>query len=64
MGFKYIDGLATPQNVEKFLSLVDKVAGSKFDTQNVFDIDDLLIDSPQMQKGTSKNHVLAVPLGT
>jgi ubiquinone biosynthesis protein Coq4 len=50
MGFKYIDGLATPQNVEKFLSLVDKVAGSKFDTQNVFDIDDLLIDSPQMQK--------------
>ena len=49
MGFKYIDGLATPQNVERFLSLADKVAGSRFDTQNVFDIDDLLINSPQMQ---------------
>jgi hypothetical protein len=49
VGFKYIDGLATPQNVERFLSLADKVAGSRFDTQNVFDIDDLLINSPQMQ---------------
>ena len=50
MGFQYIDKLATPENVERFLSLVDKVAGSRFDTQNVFDIDDLLTDSPQMQK--------------
>ena len=50
MGFQYIDRLATPGNVERFLSLVDKVAGSRFDTQNVFDIDDLLTDSPQMQK--------------
>jgi ubiquinone biosynthesis protein COQ4 len=50
LGFKYINALATPENVEKFLSLVDKVAGSRFDSQNVFDIDDLLINSPQMQK--------------
>ncbi|MFZ4596470.1 MAG: hypothetical protein ACOYOF_19610 [Verrucomicrobiaceae bacterium] len=50
MGFKYIDGLATPQNIERFLSLADKVAGSRYDSANVFDIDDLLIDSPQMQK--------------
>jgi ubiquinone biosynthesis protein COQ4 len=50
MGFQYIGGLATPENLERFLSLADKVAGSKFDTQNVFDIDDLLADSPHMQK--------------
>ena len=50
MGFQYIDKLVTPENVEKFLSLADKVAGSRFDTQNVFDIDDLLANSPQMQK--------------
>ena len=33
MGFRYIDKLATPENVEKFLSLVEKVAGSKVDTK-------------------------------
>ena len=32
------------------LSLIDKVAGSKVDAQNVFDIEDLLGKGPQMQK--------------
>ena len=50
MGFKYIDGLATPENVGTLLSLIDKVAGSKVDAQNVFDIEDVLGEGPQMQK--------------
>ncbi|GAB4180177.1 MAG: hypothetical protein Fur006_14100 [Coleofasciculaceae cyanobacterium] len=50
MGFKYIDELATAENVDKLLSLVDMVAGARVDTQNVFDIEDLLSDSEQMQK--------------
>lgn len=41
-------GIATPENLERLLVLVDKVAGSRFDTTNVIDIDDLLADSPQM----------------
>ena len=49
MGFKYIDGLASPENVNTLLSLIDKVAGSKVDTQNVFDIEDLLINGPHMK---------------
>ena len=31
-----------PVTVDILLSLIDKVAGSKIDTQNVFDIEDLL----------------------
>lgn len=50
MGFKYIDELATPEKIDKLLSLVDLVAGSRVDTQNVFDIEDIFTDSPQMQK--------------
>ncbi len=50
MGFKYINELATPENVDKLLSLVDMVAGAKVDTQNVFDIEDVFSDSEQMQK--------------
>ena len=50
MGFKYINELATAENVDKLLSLVDMVAGAKVDTQNVFDIEDVLSDSDQMQK--------------
>ena len=39
-----------PVTVDILLSLIDKVAGSKIDTQNVFDIEDLLGKGPQMQK--------------
>jgi ubiquinone biosynthesis protein Coq4 len=49
MGFKYIDQLATPERVDKLLTLIDLVAGSKMDTENVFDIEDMLSNSPQMQ---------------
>jgi hypothetical protein len=42
--------LSTPENVHILLSLIDKVAGSKIDTQNVFDIEDLLGKGQQMQK--------------
>jgi len=49
MGFKYIDQLATPERVDKLLTLIDLVAGSKMDTENVFDIEDILSNSPQMQ---------------
>jgi hypothetical protein len=48
LGFRYMGGIATPENLERLLVLVDKVAGSRFDTTNVIDIDDLLADSPQM----------------
>lgn len=50
MSFKYIDSLATSENVDKLLALVDRVAGVAIETNNVFDIEDALKDSPQMQK--------------
>jgi ubiquinone biosynthesis protein COQ4 len=50
MSFKYIDSLATSENVNKLLALVDRVAGVAIETNNVFDIEDALKDSPQMQK--------------
>ncbi|XGV99268.1 MAG: hypothetical protein ACAF41_10080 [Leptolyngbya sp. BL-A-14] len=50
MGFKYINELATPENVDKLLSLVDMVAGGRVDTQNIFDIEDALTDSGPMKR--------------
>ncbi len=50
MSFRYIDTLATPENVNKLLALVDRVAGVAIETNNVFDIEDALKDSPQMQQ--------------
>ncbi|MEO0759894.1 MAG: Coq4 family protein [Cyanobacteria bacterium J06648_16] len=50
MGFKYINGLATPENLEKFVKLTDMVAGVTRETSNVFDIEDALRDSPLMQR--------------
>lgn len=49
MGFKYIDALATPENLEKLMKLTDMVAGITRETSNVFDIEDALRDSPLMQ---------------
>ncbi len=56
MGFKYINALATPENVEKLVRLTDMVAGTKLETSNVFDIEDTLRDSPLMQKCLEKIH--------
>ena len=50
MGFKYIDALATPENIEEFLKIKDMVAGVGLETSNVFDLEDALKDSPLMQK--------------
>lgn len=50
MGFKYIDALATPENIEEFLKITDMVAGVGLETSNVFDLEDALKDSPLMQK--------------
>ncbi len=50
MGFKYIDALATPENLEELLKITDMVAGVGLETSNVFDIEDILRDSPLMQK--------------
>lgn len=50
MGFKYIDALAKPENLEKLVKLTDMVAGVKLETSNVFDIEDALRESPLMQK--------------
>jgi ubiquinone biosynthesis protein COQ4 len=50
MGFKYIGELATQENVNQLLTLVDMVVGGLTDTENVFDIEDALRDSEQMQK--------------
>lgn len=54
MGFKYIDALATPENLQKFVQLTDMVAGVKLSVSNVFDIEDALRDSPLMQRCLTK----------
>jgi ubiquinone biosynthesis protein Coq4 len=54
MGFKYIDALATPENLEKFVQLTDLVAGAKLSVSNVFDVEDALRDSPLMQRCLTK----------
>ncbi|MDX2272727.1 MAG: Coq4 family protein [Cyanobacteriota bacterium] len=56
MGFKYIDALATPENLEKLVTLTDMVVGVRLETSNVFDIEDALRDSPLMQKCLTKIH--------
>ncbi|BFM40639.1 Coq4 family protein [Synechocystis sp. LKSZ1] len=42
MGFQYIDKVITPENLQKFLELVDKAAGAGKDVNNVFDLSDRL----------------------
>jgi len=54
MGFKYIDALAKPENLEKLVKLTDMVAGVKLSVSNVFDIEDALRDSPLMQRCLTK----------
>ena len=50
MSFKYINELATPENVQALLTFIDLAAGSGVDVNAVFDIGDKLRDSPQMQQ--------------
>lgn len=54
MGFKYIDALATPQNLEKLATFTDMVAGVRQSVSNVFDLEDALRDSPLMQRCLTK----------
>jgi len=54
MGYKYIDALAKPDNLEKLVQLTDMVAGAKLSVSNVFDIEDALRDSPLMQRCLTK----------
>ncbi len=49
MSFRYINQLATTENIQKFLEFVDLAAGAGVDTNNVFDLDDRFRDSPQME---------------
>ena len=50
MGFKYINEIATSENINQLLALIDRVAGSSSDVNNVFDITDMLRDSTQMEQ--------------
>ena len=50
MGFKYINEIATSENINQLLTLIDRVAGANSDVNNVFDITDMLRDSPQMEQ--------------
>ena len=50
MSFKYINEIATQENINDLLTFIDLVAGSPIDTNNVFDISDKLRDSTQMEE--------------
>ncbi|MBR8828151.1 MAG: pyrroloquinoline quinone biosynthesis protein [Gomphosphaeria aponina SAG 52.96 = DSM 107014] len=49
MGYKYINQLASPENVKTFLEFVDLAAGAGKDVNNVWDIGDKMRNSKQMQ---------------
>ncbi|MDJ0697603.1 Coq4 family protein [Mastigocoleus sp. MO_188.B34] len=50
MSFKYINEIATPENINELLTFIDLAAGANQETTNVFDISDKLRDSTQMQE--------------
>ena len=45
---KYNDGLATPEDVDTYLPLIDTVASSRIDTQNAFEIEGRLVNGPHL----------------
>ena len=49
MGFRYLDRLASPEQIQNFLGLVDLAAGSGQSAQNVFELSHRLRDSNPMQ---------------
>ena len=50
MSFKYINEIATQENINELLTFIDLVAGSPINTNNVFDISDKLRDSTQIEE--------------
>ena len=50
MSFKYINEIATQENINDVLTFIDLVAGSPINTNNVFDISDKLRDSTQIEE--------------
>lgn len=50
MGFRYINNLITPDNLNRFLELADLAAGAGKDTNNVFDLSDRLNVSRPMER--------------
>jgi ubiquinone biosynthesis protein COQ4 len=50
MGFKYINGLAQPENIQKFLEFVDLAAGSGQDVNNVFDMSEKFNQTIPMER--------------
>lgn len=49
MGYRYINQLATPENLNRFLEFVDLAAGAGKDTANVWEIERRLVNSLPMQ---------------
>jgi ubiquinone biosynthesis protein Coq4 len=49
MGYRYINQLATPENLNRFLEFVDLAAGAGQETSNVWEIERRLVDSHPMQ---------------
>ena len=49
MGFRYLDRLASPEHLGRFLELVDLVAGAGHSADNVFQLSHRLRDSRPMQ---------------
>jgi ubiquinone biosynthesis protein COQ4 len=49
MGFRYINSLLQPENLQKFLELVDCATGAGQDPSNVFDLSDKLNTSKPME---------------
>jgi ubiquinone biosynthesis protein Coq4 len=49
MGFKYINNLIKPENLNQFLELVDLAVGAGKDPDNAFDLSDKLNNSRPMQ---------------
>jgi ubiquinone biosynthesis protein Coq4 len=50
MGFKYIDQLATQDNIRQFLEFVDLAAGAGRDVNNVFDMSEKFNSTRPMQR--------------
>jgi ubiquinone biosynthesis protein COQ4 len=48
MGYRYINDLITPENLQQFLELVDLAAGAGKNPENVFDLSDKLNNGRQM----------------
>jgi ubiquinone biosynthesis protein Coq4 len=49
MGYRYINQLATPENLNRFLEFVDLAAGAGKETANVWEIERRLVNSLPMQ---------------